>query len=104
MLQTWDEATGAPMLALTDRMFKFAILTSVGWSYTGGQQSGQISDPRFTRYPGCELQAFAVGANFDTRGGALQLTPSGGIVYWKFPLAASIQQTRPNTTFFCGIF
>lgn len=107
MLQTFDTTASGPdvpMLRVGDLVYKFAGVASVGWSYTGGTQSGQINDDRFTRYPGCEPFAFVIDAAFDSRGGGVILSISGNTLTWSYPVGAATQQNRPNATFVYGIF
>ncbi len=92
------------MLRLGDRIAKFMGQATVGWSTTGGQRSGTITDARFTQYPGCQPFAFVVRGGFDTRGGGLQLSISGNTLTWSYPTAAAASYTRGDATFMYGIF
>ncbi len=104
MLQTWAE-NGTPMLSLGDRLFKFAGVANVGWDFTGGAQSGTITDGRFTQYPNCVPFAFSIRNNFDNRGGGVQLSISGNTLTWSYPYPETDKSyKRPNTQFVYGIF
>jgi len=104
MLQTWDAASGRPMVKLGDRMFKLMGTASIGWSYTGGAQSGTITDSRFTQYPGSIPRAFVINAAFDRYGGAPSITISGNTLTWTYPNASATQTNRPNNQFMYGFY
>jgi len=106
MIQTfdWTRPGNIPMLKFGDRIFKFMGFRSVGWSFTGGDQSGTIVDGRFTQYPGCEPNAFVVASGFDNMGGGLILSISGNTLTWRYPYPEAVQFKRVNTTFVYGIF
>lgn len=92
------------MLRLGDRIAKFMGLATVGWATTGGQQSGTITDARFTQYPGCQAFAIVISGGFDTRGGAVRISISGNTLTWSYPLAYSASYTRGDASFIYGIF
>ena len=103
MLQTWAE-DGTPMLRLNDRIMKFMGQASVGWSYTGSQQSGTIVDGRFSQYPGCVPVAFVISGGLDLRGGGVNLSISGNTLTWSYPNPTGEAYARVNATFVYGIF
>jgi hypothetical protein len=92
------------MLRLGDRIMKFAGIASVGWSYTGGAQSGTIVDGRFTQYPGCIPIAFVIAGAIDTRGGGVRFSFNGNTLTWSYPISASQAYARRDATFVYGIF
>jgi hypothetical protein len=103
MLQI-NAANGLPLLRFGDRMFKFMGIMSVGWSYTGTQQSGAIVDGRFTQYPGCEPLVFVIAAGFDIDGGAVALSISGDTLTWSYAKPEALPRNRVNATVAYGIF
>lgn len=104
MLQTWSP-TGVPMLQLGDRIYKFfGSAVQVGWSTTGGAQSGTITDSRFTQYPGCTPFAWAITGRVDPVAGGLVLSVSGNVLTWSFPKASATATTRPDTLIAYGIY
>jgi hypothetical protein len=104
MFELRDEATNAVIVMIGQRAFKFMGFTTIGWNVTGGAQSGTITDPRFTQYPGSEPAAFPVNGGFDTRGAGAQLSISGNTLTWRYPYAEGTQQNRQRLTFMYGFF
>lgn len=92
------------MVQLGDSIFKFLGVASVGWSTTGGAQSGTIVDDRFTRYPGCEPFAFILEAPTpSSAAGTLTISISGNTLTWRYTYAEAVQYRRFNCTFVYGI-
>lgn len=103
MLRTYD-AAGRPTLELTSTVQKFMGVGSVGWSYTGGAQSGTINDSRFVQYPGCVPYVIVISGQIDVGGYMPQFSISGTTLTWSYRLANAQTYTRPDTTFIYGIF
>jgi hypothetical protein len=103
MIQTWAE-NGTPMVSLGDRLYKFMGIATIGWDTTGGAQTGTITDPRFTQYPGCESFVFTIAGGFDPRGGGATFTIAGNNLTWRYPYAEAVVWKRVNTTFVYGIY
>lgn len=92
------------MLALGDRLYKFAGKASIGWDYTGGQKSGSITDSRFTQYAGCQPFWFIIAGGFNPRWGGVSFSISGNTLTWNYQMPQENSSTRPNTTFVYGIW
>jgi len=103
MLRTWAPG-GVPMLRLGDRILKFVNIASIGWSYTGGVQSGFISVPEFAQYPLNTPQVFIVQGGFNFDGGPPQVVCNANGVNWAYNIADAEERFRVNTTFAYGFF
>lgn len=103
MLKTWD-AQGRQTLAVDTRVAKFMGVMSVGWDYTGGTQSGTITDGRFTQYQNVQPFSLVISGQIDVGGYMPKISIIGNTLTWTYPRPEAVNYTRPNTTFMFGIF
>ncbi len=103
MLKTRD-AHNRETLALDQTIVKFMGVASVGGNYTGGAQSGTLTDSRFTQYPGCVPYVMVVDGTIDIGGYTPTLTIRGNTLTWYYRVPGGNHYSRVNTTFIYGIF
>lgn len=98
-IQVWD-ASGNLIMNFDTTLVKFLGVISVGTSYTGSQQSGTVTDSRFTAYAGHTPFYTAVGGNINDENYDVQISISGNVLTWTFPNATA----RPDRTILYGIY
>jgi hypothetical protein len=98
-IQVWD-ASGNLIMNFDTTLVKLLGVLSVGTSYTGTQQSGSVTDTRFTAYAGHTPFYTAVGAALANDNADVQVSISGNVLSWSYPGATG----RPDRTILYGIY
>lgn len=107
-LQVWD-ANGVLILDRTSPVVKFLGYLSIGSSYTGAQQSGTITDARFTQYAGLTPFWTAIDGSFSIEGYTANVSIAGNVLNWSYPnndpfFISGRYLARPNMTLVYGIY
>lgn len=104
-----SDANGNVIFDDTTSIIKILGYLSIGNSYTGSQQSGSVTDARFTQYPGSTSFWAAIDGTFTVDGYTAIVTISGNVLNWSYPIndpffINGAYLARPNMTLIYGIY
>ena len=95
-----NDSAGNLVLGLTDDILKIFGVLSIGQSYTGTNQTGTLTDSRFTAYSGsASFYILIAGEQYNPRYDAA-ISISGNVLTWTFPSTS----LRPDSVFVYGVY